>query len=123
MDETILIESIESAEKIERSFNVLSRLPRCISDPCNPFERYNDALFFQHFRFTKESAKVVIEKLIPFLSEKNCYCNSIPPFMRILCTLHYLGTGNCFWNIGNEESVSTTSAWRSIYDGINALCK
>lgn len=41
--------------------------------------------------------------------------------MKILYTLHYLGTGNCFWNLNQNEKISASTAWRCVNDGIYAM--
>lgn len=118
MEDILHIEFLANLENEEYRFTI----PRHLYDPQNPMEKYSDAIFFQHFRFTKDAFKNIINDVVPYFPLRSSDSRSAPNFMKLLYALQYLGTGNFFWNITQESNMSKATTWRYVQDGLEAMC-
>ncbi|EER16814.1 hypothetical protein Pmar_PMAR020344 [Perkinsus marinus ATCC 50983] len=64
-----------------------------LADHYNPFETLSDNAFFESFRFQKTACLDVLRTTVPHLPQRASRRTGVQPFMRILFTLQYLGTG------------------------------
>lgn len=87
---------------------------RQLRDSQNPFEIMTERQFKKNFRFTKDLAILIIERLEPHLRELRA--NGISRYLKVLATLNFLGHGTYQNGVGMSSvtAMSQTSVSRAI---------
>ncbi|XP_023312318.1 uncharacterized protein LOC111692503, partial [Anoplophora glabripennis] len=88
---------------------------RQLRDAQNAFEVITDSEFRKTFRFNKELARDLINTLEPNLT--SIRTTAIPPYLKVLATLHFLGHGTYQHGVGSiaTTALSQPSISRAIY--------
>jgi hypothetical protein len=86
----------------------------------DPFNSMSDSIFVEEFRFSKENAASLIRQILPFMTDKHNRGNNLPAHHRILIALQWLSTGNYLWNLRAVVGCSKTTAWRCVWEFIDA---
>ncbi|KAK9728656.1 hypothetical protein QE152_g17112 [Popillia japonica] len=101
--------------------NRVRYINRNLRDASNPFE-LPERNFVKIFRLSKESARYVINTILPHLNEPQ-RSTSIPPHLGVLCVLHFLGHGSYQESVGRgwNFAISQPAVSKCITKVTNAI--
>ncbi|KAI4468023.1 hypothetical protein MML48_2g00001859 [Holotrichia oblita] len=101
--------------------NRVRYINRNLRDSSNPFE-LPERNFVKIFRLSKESARYVINTILPHLNEPQ-RSTSIPPHLGVLCVLHFLGHGSYQESVGRgwNFAISQPAVSKCITQVTNAI--
>ncbi|CAL1678255.1 unnamed protein product [Lasius platythorax] len=116
----ILLLGDEEDDAVEHNqvMRVTRRILRDVSDPFS----IPDNEFRKLYRLTKDTSRVLIEELVPFMPEISRK-TAIPHELQILASLNFFAAGSYQRRVGQDflTCMSQTSLSRSLHATVNAL--
>ena len=92
-----------------------------VNNEKDPFNSMTEENFFEEFRFSKLHAANLVRQIVPYMVGHSNRGMNIPTHQRILIALQWLGTGNYLWNLRPVASCSKATAWRCVWEFIDAV--
>jgi len=87
----------------------------------NPFEKFDDGQFIEHFRLTKATTLALLAKVEHYLEYPSDRNQPLPPIHQLLIALRYYAAGSFQLVVAKLAGVSKSTACRTVHKVSEAI--